>query len=130
MIFILIISLIILFGFEFACAWIDDEHYDKKQWVEDKTSRATQRGVFLAGLSLWPYFIGEWWLTLIVFLMYGCIFGATFDPILNIVRGFKIFYVGVNSETDKKIREFPWLNTWGRLALFLVGIFLLVKYFT
>lgn len=127
MTWLLIISFILLIAFEFTCAWIDDEHYDKKQWVEDKTSRIFNRITAIFMLSMGTFFV-EPWMPLVAFIGYASIFGATFDPIINTVRGFKIYYVGSVGRTDQLIHEFPWLNTWGRLALFLFGVFILIQF--
>lgn len=121
------ISIVVLVAFAYACSWIDDEHYDKKEWVKDKTSRVVQRAIFIAALSLAQQEF--WWSPLLAFFAYGCIFGAIFDLTLNQVREFKIMYIGSTAESDKLIQKNPWLNTWGRSGLFIIGTFILWMFF-
>lgn len=76
----------------YCLAWMDAEHYDKKQWVTDKASRIYTRLSILTIISLFNWYIGIY--TLFVF-------GGLFDIALNWKRKHVRWnHIGSNYESE------------------------------
>jgi len=91
-------NLIILMAFTIVSAWIDYEHLKDNDYIESHTSRFLLRGLFF--IALWIYGPNYW--------MIGgsaLFFAATFDSVLNVMRGKPLFYLGQTAKWDKFWRE-------------------------
>lgn len=102
----------------YCLAWMDAEHYDKKQWVTNKRSRIYTRLLILTVISLFDYYIG-------IYTLF--IFGGLFDIALNWKRkDVKWNHIGSNYKSKHKkfddyLRQIP---NWCYIGLELLQLLL------
>ena len=118
-----ILSLIVQLIFMYTDAYIDDEHLDDNDWIEDHSSRVAMRMTYVVTCSLIHYGDQNLWIWVII---HGLIYMSMFDPILNLKRGHDIFHVGTTAETDRLLSEKPYLNYIGRPLAILLTIYLIL----
>lgn len=99
-----LIAMIIIPFAVYSMSWMDAEHYDKRQWVTDKTSRICMRLSILAIIACFDLYIA-------VYSLF--VFGGLFDIALNHKRKEVSWdHIGSNYETnhfklDDFLREYP-----------------------
>lgn len=106
-----LITIALSIMFSLFSSKIDSEHLLKKEYIKDHTSRFMQR--FIATC---PYFLVSWRMALIS----GLVFWVMFDASLNIRIGFKLFYTGTVSDTDKAFQNKKWLYIASKIASIII----------
>lgn len=104
--------------FPIFTAWVDGEHHNDKDYIEDHTSRIFQRSCFF--LMCWSYSAN-----LMFFSIF--IFWVIFDSVRNLIVGENIFYVGETAITDRKFNSKVGLFISTKIIALLLAIFVLIK---
>jgi len=77
--------------FIYSCAYIDFEHLDDNDWIESHFSRFIQRASVIILLFLYNYKLS---------IGAGLLFAASFDQVLNSLRGLNFWYLGSTASWD------------------------------
>lgn len=108
-----ILVMIITIAFTIFSAWIDAEHYKKKQWVQSHVSRWLQRAMFVAVICVY-----DWQLA----FASGLMFFVKFNPVINIfMQKSDLFYLGDTAKMDIFFKENKWLYWIVLLASYLTS---------
>jgi hypothetical protein len=109
-------NLIYISLFVFLSAYIDYEHLKDNDYIESHISRWCLRALFVIAVSTRiEDVIG---MTLF--------FAATFDHVLNYLRGKELFYLGTVAIWDQFWSKIPFLFIAFKITSLFVGIFLLL----
>ena len=119
------IIIILYILFIILSAYIDAEHINDKDYIENHTSRFLLRGVVTLGFAYDPsYFYFFDWRYLLVFLLS---FIAIFDTTINLFRGLSVFYLGTVAKWDLFWKKHYLLYKIMRISLIIPITYLIVQ---
>jgi len=84
--------ILISIAWPIAWAWIDSQHLNEQEYIEDHSPRALARGLVIALVFAFNWKYG---------VVMACSFWFLFDGVLSKLRGLKWFYIGEIAKTDK-----------------------------
>lgn len=123
MIIIILYTLFII-----ASAYVDAEHINDKDYIEDHKSRFLLRFVVALGFSYDKNMIYYFdFISLIIFLI---LFVSIFDSLLNIMRGKGFFYLGSVAKWDLFWKKHKSVYIFMRIFILILLIILICYYET
>jgi len=109
------IAIALTITFIFYTATIDADHLNKKEYINNHSTRFIQRLLFFIALGLSnPIYI----------FASGLLFTALFDQTLNLMRGINLYHLGNTSYWDRFFKTKPILYTIVKLLCLVGGIYL------
>jgi len=93
---VIIAPAILAIAFTIASAYVDAEHLNDKDYIENHASRAIMRGIFFLAIGL------TGWMNMVAAAL---MFASLFDHLLNILTDKTFFYLGTTAKWDKFWRK-------------------------
>ena len=107
------LGILVTVGFVLVSAVMDGEHLNKKQYIEDHTSRWLLRAMFCLALGF-----GNW----IWIFAAALLFAAMFDQVLNKFRGKRFWYLGTVAKWDLFWKKHIWFYATAKIIMLIVSI--------
>ena len=109
------LSTFFIAAFVVISAYIDYEHLRDRDYIESHVSRWLLRLLFIVSASR-SYFD---------FVGMSLFFMATFDQVLNVMRGKDLFYLGNTAYWDRFFNRFPYAYIIFKVVTFFSSLFIL-----